>query len=134
MITKVVAALIWEDGKLLICQRPENKALPLLWEFPGGKVEAGESLEEALIRECSEELGITIAPQILYEELEHIYPEMHIKLSLFHSSIAEGTPKLLEHHAFHWCSPEDLGNLPFCPADLSLIEKLKKLPPPILQH
>ncbi len=98
-MTEVVAALIWEKNRFLICQRPAHKARGMLWEFVGGKVEPGETKQQALIRECQEELGITVKPAELFMELTHVYPDLTIHLSLYHCTIAQGIPKLLEHHA-----------------------------------
>lgn len=91
-MVEVVAALIRREGKFLICQRPENKARALLWEFVGGKVEQGETKERALIRECREELGITVAVGAAFAEVVHEYPDITVHLTLFNATIAEGTP------------------------------------------
>ena len=97
-MTEVVAALIWNGNKFLACQRPANKARGLLWEFVGGKVEQGETKEAALIRECREELGITVAVGAVFMEVVHKYPDLTVHLTLFHAKIAEGEPQKLEHH------------------------------------
>ena len=99
---EVVAALIWNGHKFLICQRPAHKARGLLWEFVGGKVEEGETKEQALIRECMEELGITVEPYGVFTEITHEYPDMAIHLTLFNCSILQGKPQLLEHHDMKW--------------------------------
>lgn len=93
MITEVVAALIWDKERFLICQRPANKARPLLWEFVGGKVEPGETKEQALIRECKEELGITLSIGDAFMDVVHEYPDITIRLTLFNATIAEGIPQ-----------------------------------------
>ena len=105
---EVVAALIGQDGKLLICRRQRNKARALLWEFAGGKVEAGETRQAALIRECREELGITLDVGEIYTETTHTYPDITIHLTLFHARIAEGTPQALEHEELRWVLPQEL--------------------------
>ena len=87
---EVVAALIWDKDRFLICQRPRNKARALLWEFVGGKVEKGESKEEALIRECWEELAIDIAVDSVFTEVTHDYPDITVHLTLFNSRIVGG--------------------------------------------
>ena len=97
-MTDVVAALIWDQGKFMICQRPGHKARGLLWEFVGGKTEPGETLEAALVRECREELDITVDVGDIFTQVIHEYPDIHIRLTLFNCTIAEGTPKLLEHN------------------------------------
>ena len=124
-ITDVVAALIWDGSRFMICQRPANKSRALLWEFVGGKTEAGETLEDALIRECREELDITVSVGDIFTQVIHEYPDIHIRLTLFNCTIADGTPKLLEHNDLKWILPSEIPNFDFCPADkdiLSLIQ------------
>ena len=125
-IVEVVAALIWEKDKFLICQRPQNKARGLLWEFVGGKVEAGETKEEALVRECREELGITVSVGDVFTEVTHTYPDITVHLTLFNGKIAAGTPTLLEHNAMAWIAPDEIPRYDFCPADRVILEKLMK--------
>ena len=126
-MTDVVAALIWEGDRFLACQRPANKARGLLWEFVGGKVEPGETKEEALIRECREELDVTVAPRDVFMEVIHEYPDLTVRLTLFNAAIAEGTPKLLEHNDLRWITTDQIDELEFCPADEEILEKLKEL-------
>lgn len=126
-MTQVVAALIRENGRFLICRRPAHKARGMLWEFVGGKVEAGETKEQALIRECKEELGIRIEVQSLFAELTHVYPDLTVHLSLFLARIAEGIPQLLEHSALRWISVSEIDAYEFCPADQEILLKLKSL-------
>ena len=126
-MTDVVAALIWEGDRFLACQRPAHKARGLLWEFVGGKVEPGESLEEALIRECQEELDITVAPRDIFMEVIHEYPDLTVRLTLFNATIAEGTPKALEHHDIRWITVREIDGLEFCPADEEILKKLKEM-------
>lgn len=114
---EVVAALIWQDGKFLICQRPENKARALLWEFVGGKVEEGESKEEALIRECKEELNIVVSVGERFAEVKHEYTDITVHLTLFNCTITDGKPTLLEHNDLKWITPDEIENFGFCPAD-----------------
>ncbi len=125
-ITEVVAALIWEDGKFLACQRPAHKARGLLWEFVGGKVEPGESREEALIRECREELDVTVAVGDVFMEVLHEYPDLNVRLTLFHASIAQGIPRKLEHNDIRWITPAQIPELQFCPADEEILERIMK--------
>ena len=125
-ITEVVAALIWDGGRFLICQRPATKARALLWEFVGGKVEPGESRQQALVRECREELAITVAVEEVFTEVVHEYPDITIHLTLFHARIAEGTPQLLEHNDARWITPEEIPEYTFCPADEEILEKIQK--------
>ena len=126
-MTNVVAALIWEGERFLACQRPANKARGLLWEFVGGKVEAGETLPEALIRECREELDITVAPRDVFMEVIHEYPDLTVRLTLFNAVIAEGTPRALEHNDIRWIRTDEIDSLEFCPADEEILKKLRKL-------
>ena len=121
MMTEVVAALIWDQDKFMICQRPAHKARGLLWEFVGGKVDPGETMEEALIRECREELNITVAVGDIFTQVIHEYPDIHIRLTLFHCSITEGTPELLEHNDLKWIHPRQIPEFPFCPADKDIL-------------
>ena len=125
-ITEVVAALIWRDGRFLICQRPANKARALLWEFVGGKIEPGESGEEALVRECREELDMTVAAGDVFTDVTHVYPDLTVHLTLYHCTIAEGEPTLLEHADMAWITPEEIGNYEFCPADVEILDKIVK--------
>lgn len=116
-MTEVVAALIWNDDRFMICQRPATKARPLLWEFVGGKVEPGETKEQALARECKEELDIVVEAKDVFYEVDHVYPDITIHLTLFNAIIKEGTPKLLEHNDIRWITPNEISNFQFCPAD-----------------
>ncbi len=123
-MTEVVAALIWDKDKFLICQRPADSALPLLWEFAGGKVEAGETKEQALIRECQEELDITLQVGQVFMDVVHEYPKTTVHLTLFNATIAQGSPKKLEHHDLRWITPAEISQYEFCPADTAIIRKL----------
>lgn len=125
-MTDVVAALIWDQGKFMICQRPAHKARGLLWEFVGGKVEPGESKEAALTRECREELDITVDVRDVFLEVIHEYPDISIRLTLFNCSIAEGTPKLLEHNDLAWISPAQIPDFDFCPADEEILVRIQE--------
>ena len=125
-MVEVVAALIRDGDKLLICQRPAHKGNALLWEFVGGKVEPGETLEQALVRECREELDVTVAVGSPFMEAEHQYPDIHVHLTLFHATIAEGTPQKLEHHDIKWITPDEIPNYEFCPADTEILKKIMR--------
>lgn len=123
----VVAALIWEKDKFLICQRPKNKTRGLLWEFVGGKVEPGETRQQALARECAEELAIDIHVGDTFMEVLHNYPDMLIRLSLFHCTISRGFPQALEHNAIEWIHPSQIDHYQFCPADTDLLKEIKRV-------
>ena len=126
-MTEVVAALIWQENRFLACQRPAHKARGLLWEFVGGKVEPGECREEALIRECREELDVTVEVGEVFMEVDHVYPDLTVHLTLFHASIPEGEPKKLEHNDLRWLTVEEIDQYEFCPADIEILERLKQL-------
>lgn len=120
----VVAALIWDKDKFLICQRPANKARALLWEFVGGKVEKSETKEQALIRECKEELNIVPNVGDVFMEVVHEYPDIAVHLTLFNATIDEGVPQILEHNDIKWITPAEISNYNFCPADEELLYEL----------
>lgn len=124
-MTEVVAALIWKGNQFMICQRPAHKARGLLWEFVGGKVEPGETKEQALVRECREELAVTVQVGEMFMEVTHEYPDLTVHLTLFHASIQEGTPQLLEHNDIRWITVGEIDQYPFCPADEVILERLK---------
>ncbi len=126
-VVEVVAALIWREDKFLICQRPANKARGLLWEFVGGKVEEGETKEQALIRECREELAITVVSKNLFMEVKHEYSDIIVHLSVFNCSILRGEPELLEHNDMKWITAKEIDNYDFCPADKQILEKIKTI-------
>ena len=125
-MTEVVAALIWDNNKFIICQRPAHKARGLLWEFVGGKVEPGETNEQALIRECQEELAITLSVGDVFMDVVHEYPDINVHLTLFNATIAEGVPQKLEHNDIRWITPAEIPNYDFCPADEEIIALLMK--------
>ena len=124
--TEVVAALIWENDRFLICQRPVHKARGLLWEFVGGKVEPGETPEQALIRECQEELAVTVEVGEMAKEVTHTYPDLIVHLTLFHAAIVAGVPCRLEHADIRWITVEEIPQYTFCPADREILEQLQK--------
>ena len=125
-LVEVVAALIWRDGRFMICRRPAHKACGLLWEFVGGKVEPGENNAEALIRECQEELGICVKPEGIFCQVVHKYPDITIRLSVYNARIAEGTPQLLEHKDLKWITPKEIPFYDFCPADVDVLRKIQE--------
>jgi 8-oxo-dGTP diphosphatase len=124
-MTEVVAALIWEGNKFMICQRPAHKARGLLWEFVGGKVEPGETREQALVRECQEELDITVNVGAVFMDVTHEYPDLTVHLTLFHAIIAKGTPQKLEHNDIRWITVDEIPQYDFCPADEVILRKLQ---------
>ena len=126
-MTEVVAALIWDENRFLACQRPAHKARGLLWEFVGGKVEPGETKEQALIRECQEELAVTVSVRDVFMEVTHVYPDLTVHLTLFNASIAEGVPQKIEHNDLCWITVEEIDQYEFCPADKEILRRLKEL-------
>ncbi len=127
-ILDVVAGIIRRkgdaEGKILVCKRPLGKAQAGFWEFAGGKLEVGETREEALVRECREELGITVEPGKLYMELEHTYEDAIVHLSVYEAYISWGEPSLLEHDELRWITPLEFSTIPFCPADDKILSRL----------
>lgn len=123
-MTEVVAALIWNGDRFMICQRPAYKDRALLWEFVGGKVELGETKEQALVRECQEELAVTLSVGDVFVEVVHEYPDIIVHLTLFNATIGEGIPKKLEHNDIKWITPSEIPNYNFCPADKEILKKI----------
>lgn len=126
-MTDVVAALIWQGNRFLACQRPAHKARGLLWEFVGGKVESGETKEEALVRECKEELDAEIIVDDVFMEVEHVYPDITVRLTLFNCKLVSKEIKLFEHNACAWLTTKEIDDYDFCPADKEILEKLKSI-------
>ena len=124
MVT-VVAALIQTETGYLMGLRPPHKARGLTWEFVGGKVESGETRQKALVRECQEELGITLDVGDVFYQVDHVYPDITIHLTLFHATIAQGTPKLLEHNDLRWITVPEMGDYAFCPADTEILAQIR---------
>ena len=125
-MVEVVAALIERGERFLICQRPAHKARGLLWEFVGGKVEPGETKEQALIRECQEEVAVTLNVGKVFMDVIHEYPDLTVHLTLFHATIREGTPQKLEHNDIRWITVDEIDQYAFCPADEEILNQLKK--------
>ncbi|MBE5802870.1 MAG: (deoxy)nucleoside triphosphate pyrophosphohydrolase [Clostridiales bacterium] len=123
---EVVAALLCEGSCFLICRRPPHKSRGGLYEFVGGKVEPGETPQAALVRECKEELGVTVSVGAPVADVVHAYPDLTIHLQLFRCAIAEGAPQLLEHDDMQWISTEALNNYPFCPADIAFHDPIRQ--------
>ena len=122
---QVVAALIREGGRFMICRRPAHKTRGMLWEFVGGKVEQGETKQQALIRECREELAVTVSVGPVFMELTHEYPDLTVELTLFEARIVEGEVQLLEHTDVRWITPEEIPCFAFCPADERILDRLR---------
>ena len=125
-MVEVVAALIWDKDKFMICQRPAHKARALLWEFVGGKVEPGETKEQALIRECQEELAIILSVGDVFMDVVHEYPDITVHLTLFNATISKGIPQKLEHNDIKWITVDEIDQYDFCPADTEILVQLKQ--------
>ncbi len=125
-MTEVVAALIWRGERFLVCQRPAHKARGLLWEFVGGKVEPGETGAQALIRECQEELGITLQVGEVFMDVTHVYPDLTVHLVLYQSTIAAGEVQKLEHNDLRWITPAEIEGYEFCPADEEILAEIRR--------
>ncbi len=122
---EVVAALIWDKDRFLICRRAAGKARGLLWELAGGKVERGETKQAALARECREELGIELCVAQEFAQVVHEYPDVTVRLTLFNASITSGEPQRLEHEELRWITAHEIPLFEFCPADAALLQKLR---------
>ena len=125
-MTEVVAALIWQGERFMICQRPAHKARGMQWVFVGGKVEPGESKEQALVRECREELAVEVAVGDIFLEVTHTYPDITVHLTLFHASIVQGVPQKLEHNDIRCITVDEIPKYEFCPADEVILQKLRQ--------
>ena len=123
-MVEVVAALIWSGDKFMICQRPAHKVRGLLWEFVGGKVEIGETKEQALIRECKEELNVLLSVGDMFMDVIHEYLDLTVHLTLFNATIAEGEPQIIEHNDIKWILPSEIPDYEFCPADEEILKKI----------
>jgi 8-oxo-dGTP diphosphatase len=121
---RVVAAVIERDGRYLVTQRRAGAVLPLLWEFPGGKVEAGETDAEALSREVEYRIGVAIKPGELISSVRHAYQHYTIDLHLYACRLREGEPAAINVQQFRWVESNDFENLPFTPADEASMSKL----------
>ena len=123
-MTEVVAALIWSGDKFMICRRPAHKARGLLWEFVGGKVEPGETKEQALVRECREELAVTLSVGDIFMDVVHEYTDIKVHLTLFNATITDGTPQMLEHSDIKWIGVNEISDYEFCPADEEILKEI----------
>ena len=124
---EVVAALIRDKDRFLACQRPADKARGLLWEFVGGKVERGETGPEALVRECQEELGVTLSVGDAVMDVTHEYPDLTVHLTLYSTVIAEGVPQKLEHNDIRWITAQEIETIEFCPADHVFLDAVRNV-------
>lgn len=124
---RVSAAIIIKGSKILCAQRPENTTLPLLWEFPGGKIEPDESAEEALVREITEEMDCTINVHSFFDSTVYEYDFGTVELNTFLCTLAYEEPSLLEHHQAKWLTQDELSTLDWAPADIPAVKKLQAM-------
>lgn len=125
-MTKVAAAILMRDGRILICKRPEGKSQGGLWEFPGGKLEPDETPEICLARELYEELDIHVSVGEVYAVTRFAYPERTIDFTFLRCSLPEGEPLPLEHSSICWVQPHELKDYAFCPADVEIAGRIQK--------
>lgn len=123
---KVTAAIIWQDGKVLITKRPEGTHLEGMWEFPGGKMEESETLEECIVREIKEELGVVIKPVKLLLTVSHEYETKIVDLFIFECILVNGSPLPMEGQAMKWITPSDMSGYTFPPPDIKVIEFISR--------
>ena len=123
---KSIACIVYsqEKNKIFIAKRMPIGKMGGKWEFPGGKVEPGETKEQALIRECQEELAITLSVGDIFMDVIHEYPDIVVHLTLFNATIAEGEPQKLEHNDIQWIMPSEIPNYEFCPADEEILKRI----------
>lgn len=122
----VTAAIIRnKEGKILICQRADDSSMGGLWEFPGGKLEPGESLEECVVRECREELSVEIAVHGIFAQTQYQYPDKLIDFTFFSASVTGGDIKMNVHKAIRWADISETANYEFCPADIEILDMLR---------
>ena len=125
MIDVVCGVIEDTDGRFLVCLRPQGKHMGGLWEFPGGKLDPGESPEDALVRELREELGVEVAVAAALEAVIWNYERGRIRLLPFRCTIIGGELRAIEHERILWCAPEDFGNLAWADADVPVLGQIR---------
>ena len=125
----VVAGILWRGDRFLAVRRPQGKPLAGYWEFPGGKVEAGEDFLTALARELREELGVSVQEAELLQEKQHEYDHLKVRLHFFRVNSFSGAPVSLEGQTLAWLTPRDAFDYPFLPADAEIVRRLLRRSP-----
>lgn len=123
-MTQVAAAILRREGRILICQRGEGGSCAFLWEFPGGKVEVGETAADCVVRECREELSIAIRAGEVFATTTYRYPEREVGFTFFNAEYISGEIKQNVHMDHRWVTPKELTEFPFCPADREIVRRL----------
>ena len=118
---QVTAAIIQKNGKLLLCQRLKGKRCELLWEFPGGKINPGETPEKCIVRECYEELNIIIEAERLVREVDYAYSDIAVNIQFYFCKLIDGEPVCIEHNDIKWLTLDNISRLPLCPADYKML-------------
>lgn len=121
-MVEVTAAILYRGGEILLCQRPKGKRCAFLWEFPGGKVEDGETPEECLVRECREELGVVIKVERPVQQVVYEYPDITVNIHFYMCQLIAGEPACIEHNRIQWFTLDEAANLPLCPADRKMMD------------
>jgi 8-oxo-dGTP diphosphatase len=133
-MVKVSAAILYESGSLLICQRKPGGACSLLWEFPGGKQEPGETPAGCMVRECREELSLQVEPLSVCRQILYRYPEREVFLTFYYAEITGGKIAKNVHEKLQWVPPQKLPLFSFCPADAELVRALAATPPAVFRR
>jgi len=123
----VAAAIIRDGEKFLICQRPKGKNCELLWEFPGGKIEPGETAEQCIVRECREELGVTVRLLGKFGEAAYDYPDRRVRIAFFDARVFSGVPVNKEHNDMRWVTYKQVRDFEFCPADEKIVGRIASM-------
>ena len=123
----IAAAILFREGRILICRRGEGGSCAFLWEFPGGKLEPGETPAECAVRECREELGVSVRLGPVFARTSYDYPEGSLSFIFYKGEILSGDPQKRVHPEMRWVRPSELTDYPFCPADRDVVQRLSRI-------